>query len=112
MIRRRSTDQYQRALAALCQTAFLEIRASAHLRQVSSASGVELGNGDYLEHIRAVADVCHNLPGGPPSEADARRRLAYLWETASEQQRGWIRATLTWGSIDADRLIGAAGDAP
>jgi hypothetical protein len=96
----------------LCQIAFIEIRTSAYLRRESSLSGVELGHGDYLEHIRAIADACHNLPGGPPSEADARRRLAYLWRTASEQQRAWNRATLTKESIDADRLIGAGGDAP
>lgn len=105
MSRSTATDQSQRAVAALCQTAFLEIRSSAYLRREIVQFGVGLGDGDYHEHIRVLADVCHNLPGGPPTEAEARRRLGDLWSTATDAQRAWIRATITGHSIDMDQLL-------
>lgn len=52
---------------------------------------------DYIEEIRMIADICHDLPGS----LDSRRwrtdipPFLYIWLTASAEKRSWLRKQWT-----------------
>jgi hypothetical protein len=75
----------------LLRNALLQIRTMAYLRRDPADP-----TADYVERIRMIADVCHNLP------ALGRRRwrtdippFLFMWLTASEPKRAWLRQQWT-----------------
>jgi hypothetical protein len=83
--RRRRAEH--RAAAKLVTNAILEIRTYA-----------AEGDLEHLTRIHQLADVVHNLPGGILGGGERLREpygyhtFRYMWETASPQQREWLKA--------------------
>jgi hypothetical protein len=93
------------AIQELVQTAVLQIRTMAYLRE-------GLGDGpfpniEYQEQIRLLADICDTLiPGlGSRRHYSAQRALQYTWESRNEEQREWIRRTLHGVNIHVEELL-------
>ncbi|MFI7538718.1 hypothetical protein [Streptosporangium sp. NPDC049376] len=66
---------------------FVEIRAVSHLAERALADGETDTALRHLEHMRVIADVCHNLPGDfLPKRREVRERKAvkslrfHFWE--------------------------------
>lgn len=113
--RRHRQEAATDASLLLVQEGLVQIRAMAYLRRDLGAGDGEGGaSGDYHERIRLIADVCENLPGylragspGTPVEG-----LQYVWDTADETQRRWLRATLARHRIVMSDIITDAADSP
>jgi len=72
----------------LLQEAIIQIRATAYLRR---SVGHSVGEVDYSEEIRRLADLCDGLAGPQPGAA---QRLSYRLSVLSPDQAGWVRETL------------------
>ena len=87
----RKLDRKAQAICnALLQEAIIQIRTTAYLRR----SGVHylIGEVDYVEEIRRLADLCDGLAG--PLDG-ANRRLTYRLSVLSADQAGWVREALS-----------------
>lgn len=89
-------------IAGLLRMALIEIRFIAdHPDLARHPDG-------HLAHIRALADVCHNLPGAteprPAGEYDA---LVWTWQTANEFQQKWLQKQFDRLGVDPAFLIQA-----
>ncbi|BCJ74494.1 hypothetical protein CS0771_40380 [Catellatospora sp. IY07-71] len=63
-------------------------------------------SADYVERIRMIADVCDGLPNSLGSDrwrTDIPPFL-YMWLTASEPQRSWLRQQWTRSGYDFSDL--------
>ncbi|MBN6057923.1 hypothetical protein JYK22_38740, partial [Nonomuraea sp. RK-328] len=67
----------QEAVRGLMATGFVEIRAVSHLAERALADGETDTVLRHLEHMRMIANLCHNLPGDfLPKRRKARERKA------------------------------------
>jgi hypothetical protein len=83
---RRRRQAERRVAVHLVTQAILEIRTyAAH------------GGPDNLTRVHQIADVVHNLPGGILCGSERRAEpygyhtFRFMWETASPQQRDWLK---------------------
>jgi hypothetical protein len=72
----------------LLQEAIIQIRATAYLRRSVCHS---VGEVDYREEIRRLADLCDGLAG---PQAGSAQRLSYRLGVISSDRAGWVRETL------------------
>lgn len=55
----------------------------------------------HLAEIGLIADVCHNMPGAESVPvADGYDHFVYIWQTASPDQRRWLRTHLDDLGVD------------
>lgn len=66
----------QEAVRGLMANAFIEIRAVSHLAELALAGGETDAALRHLEHMRMIANVCHNLSGDflPKRHKDRERK--------------------------------------
>ena len=74
----------------LLQEAIIQIRATAYLRR--SIGHHPIGEVNYTQEIRRLADLCDGLAG--PQEG-AAQRLRYRLSVLSADQAGWVREALS-----------------
>ncbi len=103
MVRRWRRRERQRLADGLLRAALLEIRFLSLNRD---------GAGDpegRMAQITMIADACHSLPGAAalPRRPDGFDPFVYLWQTASPDQREWLRRQLDWLDADSRWLVHA-----
>ena len=72
----------------LLQEAIIQIRGTAYLQR---SVGRSVGEVDFSEEIRRLADLCDGLAG---PRGGAAERLGYRFRVLSNEQAGWVRETL------------------
>ena len=87
---RRDDRKAQEICNLLLQEAIIQIRATAYLRR--SIGHYSIGEVDYSEEIRRLADLCDGLAG--PKEG-AAQRLGYRLSVLSADQAAWVREALS-----------------
>ncbi|MEV4413142.1 hypothetical protein [Catellatospora sp. NPDC049609] len=105
--RRRKAQAARQAAADLLCHALVEIRTMAYLRQDPGDP-----TADYAERIRMIADVCESLPGSLAHKGRWRTDVPpflYLWLTASEPKRAWLRKQWTRIGYDFSELEARPG---
>jgi hypothetical protein len=102
-----STDAQREQTAAdavllLLTDGLIEIRTMASTQQPLLTQ-----DGAYLKQIWMIADICHNLPGSLRSdtEATAITGLQFVWDTANESKRRWLRSSLAPHGIDVADVV-------
>lgn len=76
-------------------TAWASSRASAYRRERQTLGEPATDGGDYLDHIRAVADAVHNLPGMLTVRRSKRLpELLAALASGDHAQARWVRSFL------------------
>jgi len=101
-VRAWSRQQREQIIAGLLRHALIEMRF------IASQPDQSQHPDGHLAHIRAIADVCHNLPGaGDPRLAGEYDAIIWTWQTADAFQRLWLQNRLAHLGADLSFLENA-----
>ncbi|MET7463223.1 hypothetical protein [Nonomuraea sp. NPDC005501] len=103
----------QEAIRVLMAMGFIELRAGSHLVKRALAAGETDAALTHLEHMRMIADVCHNLPKDFfPKRRKTRERHAieslrfHLRELDSDDRAAqWVVGQLERQGFDYVRVL-------
>ncbi|MEW1844532.1 hypothetical protein AB0392_41870 [Nonomuraea angiospora] len=100
----------QEAVLSLMSFAFIEIRYMARMGQAHRPADEDFP-ADFVEQIRLIADLCHNLPGDfrPRRKRERERRaiasLKFLLQRPESHHSRWVKEHLTELRYDYSHLL-------
>ncbi|GAA1632095.1 hypothetical protein GCM10009733_031240 [Nonomuraea maheshkhaliensis] len=100
----------QEAVLSLMSLAFIEIRYLARMRQVHRSVDEDFP-ADFIEQIRLIADLCHNLPGDFSARGKRERErratasLKFFLRRPESHHSRWVKEHLTELGYDYSHLL-------